>query len=387
MHNGNPPNFYQQKYFEILKVTFIFLIMARFFAFKMFHVIARPAATAAAAAAGAGATALAYWASDDSKKFLKNVRQFAPSEQTRFNHTDDMKDFIGRLPSHSNDATVQKLKDVGLALEELNKLIGLDNIKKKVTAQLVYSLSGCHLRKDGSADRSLMNATIVAPPGSGKTSLAKALAGIYFAVGLVPTDKITMLNRPDLIKGFVGGTAEETSKKLSEGKGGVIVIDEAPTLVDSTGQGYGKESIDQINRFLTENTDTIVILCGYKEGMSDLLKINEGLARRFAFNYEIPEYTPNDLKAMFLKMCSEKEFTVSSDLEHRLEGFFNKNRKSFPQNGGDIAPFVLKTTIQYGLNSTHVDRKHRELEWKDFEEGFQTYLEEKPQYKAKGWLS
>lgn len=368
------------------KRPLVYIPARQFFARPLLQNIARPLTTAAAAAAGAGVTAIAYYTTEDAQNFRKSVRAYAPQEQTRFNHTDDMKEFIGRLPNNSNDATLQKLKDVGFALEELNKLIGLDTIKKKVVAQLVYSLSGCHLRKDGTADRSLMNATIVAPPGSGKTSLAKALAGIYFAVGLVPTDKVTFLSRPDLIKGFVGGTAEETTKKLNEGKGGVIVIDEAPTLVDSTGQGYGKECIDQINRFLTENTDTIVILCGYKDGMSELLKVNPGLARRFAFNYEIPEYTPNDLKAMFLKMLYEKEFTVNTDLDRRLEAFFNKNRKSFPQNGGDIAPFVLKTTIQYGLNSTHVDRVHRELHWKDFDEGFQTYLEEKPHDKPKGWL-
>jgi SpoVK/Ycf46/Vps4 family AAA+-type ATPase len=228
-------------------------------------------------------------------------------------------------------------------LEKLNRLIGMDSLKRDIIDQLLFFSQELNSNE-------MMHTCLTGPPGVGKTTLGKILAELYCSMGFLSTDNFTFVSRADLIAGYLGQTALKTKKVLEKARGGVLFIDEAYSLgTSSDGDGYGKECIDTINLFLSENTkDFIMIIAGYREDLDkSFFAMNRGLDRRFPWRYDIEKYSVANLVDIFRYQVAENYWYIHKDLTVEMLVDLFKNRAIFENNGGDTLQLFDKSKITH----------------------------------------
>ena len=71
-----------------------------------------------------------------------------------------------------------------LSLEELDSMIGMDNVKDTMVDYILF-----HLLKLDSDNMDMMHTVIQGPAGIGKTEVAKIIGKIYLAMGILKNDK------------------------------------------------------------------------------------------------------------------------------------------------------------------------------------------------------
>jgi len=160
---------------------------------------------------------------------------------------------------------------------------------------------------------------------------------------------IKIVSRSDLVGQYVGHTCEKTKKVLSntleEGK--VLFIDEAYSLVLDHRDSFGQECLHELNRFMSENPELIVIFAGYKEKMEEtLFKFQLGFKRRCTWMFEINNYTPEDLAIIFTKQLKQQGWSYCGTIQD-LTAFFKENMKDFANFGGDTLRLALYCKLKY----------------------------------------
>jgi Holliday junction resolvasome RuvABC ATP-dependent DNA helicase subunit len=161
-------------------------------------------------------------------------------------------------------------------------------------------------------------------PGTGKTTVARLLAELYAAIGILRTGQLVEVTRSDLVAGYVGQTATKTTEAVTRALGGVLFIDEAYSLARSRGSGqdFGLEAIDTIVKMMEDHRDQlIVIAAGYGQEMMDFVNANPGLPSRFPHTIHFPDYTDVELVSIFSKMCSQNKYEVSPSTLSALEEY------------------------------------------------------------------
>lgn len=278
-----------------------------------------------------------------------------------------------------NGINLRLLNNIIESLEELNNLIGLDNIKNKIIDNCLYLLRGYNSIKCNkcidcksniscvSNSKEMLHTVITGPPGVGKTKLARILAKIYSRIGLIKSENIMEVSRKDLISGYLGRTAKKTQKIFKKAKNKVLFIDEAYSL-GNTGDNdsYSKECIDIINKNLSENRDTIVIIAGYEEEINEcFFRINPGLQRRFPFKYNIDGYSGEELFNILKYKINIDNWSINIDDEIKLKKYIIDNIKNFPNYAGDMETLLMKAKI----------KNSRDLQSKNFVFNYINFLE------------
>ena len=162
-------------------------------------------------------------------------------------------------------------------------------------------------------------------PGTGKTTIARIIAGLYQRLGILKTDKIVETDRAGLVAAYIGQTALKTRAVVESALGGILFIDEAYALARAGSQDFGHEAIETLLKMMEDHRDDlVVIVAGYTAEMEDFIRSNPGLASRFNRYVHFPDYTPEELLHIFLNFCSKHSYQLDESTHHGLKTIFQR---------------------------------------------------------------
>jgi SpoVK/Ycf46/Vps4 family AAA+-type ATPase len=229
----------------------------------------------------------------------------------------------------------------------------------------------------------LLHTAIYGEPGIGKTEFAQKLANIYLKMGVLKNNIFRKVRRSDLIAGFLGQTALKTAEVLKSVRGGVLFIDEAYSIGNSSGKdtqdSYSKECLDLINQSLTEMREGddkyfILMIAGYKDELKrNFFGMNDGLERRFSIHFTMEPYNPKELVDIFIKKVLESGWGIERGA--LTEEFMKEHYGCFKFFGGDMELLFVKCKIAHSKNLLAGKSKMKRcISDADVKDGFELFM-------------
>lgn len=187
-------------------------------------------------------------------------------------------------------------EDLADILAELNSLCGLEDVKRQIHKMVKIVELNQKRRAVGltEVDTGAMHMVFMGNAGTGKSTVARIIARIYKSLGFLPTDRCVEVSSIDLVGQYVGQTAQKTMKVVESALGGVLIIDEAYSLMNNP---YSAEVIETLLPLLEKHrNDFVCIVAGYRKEMEQFFEQNFGLRSRFPTVIEFEDYTPDELR-------------------------------------------------------------------------------------------
>jgi SpoVK/Ycf46/Vps4 family AAA+-type ATPase len=263
-------------------------------------------------------------------------------------------------------------------MEDLNGMIGQEEFKKQVVTLILYYSMRLNRKNDD-----LLHTAIYGEPGIGKTEFAQKLANIYLKLGVLKNNVFRKVRRSDLIAGYLGQTSLKTAEVLKSVRGGVLFIDEAYSIGNSSGKdtqdSYSKECLDLINQSLTEMREGddkyfILMIAGYKDELKrNFFGMNDGLERRFSIHFTMESYSPKELTEIFIKKTNDSEWSVEEGA--LTEEFMKEHYSHFKYFGGDMELLFVKCKITHSKNLLAGKSKNKKcISAADIKDGFDLFM-------------
>ncbi len=239
-------------------------------------------------------------------------------------------------------------------LDQLDELIGIENIKKEIY-ELVDLVRYYRTVGKDVLNRLYLHTLFVGNPGTGKTTVARILTRIYKALGILERGHMVETDRQGLVAGFVGQTALKTAEKIDEAQGGVLFIDEAYSLSGSSfaGGDFGSEVIQTILKRMEDGRgEFFVFAAGYPDNMESFLKANPGLHSRFDKALKFEDYSPSELFLIAEKMIADEGLEISSEAKSHLKdymAFLYDMRDKYFGNARTVRTLISNVIKNYNL--------------------------------------
>ena len=263
----------------------------------------------------------------------------------------NLEELSTRTVEASAESAQEKLS-LSDSLEQLNKLIGLNEVKTQVSklinvhqANNIRSAQGLPKVPVG------LHCVFTGSPGTGKTTVARYLASMYNSIGLLPSNKVYEVDRSALVAGYVGQTALKVQDAVEKAKGGVLFIDEAYSLSADSGAGFGDEAISTLVKAMEDHRENLAIIgAGYKEPMKQFIESNQGLKSRFQNYIHFNDYSSQELLSIFQELCHSHQMEIDQlakvDLLKHIEA-------AKPQGDQGNARYIRNLFEKMYLNMSH----------------------------------
>ncbi len=290
-------------------------------------------------------------------KTTLNSTEYAKSlmEKILFNQTNNVIDSES-IPKYDKNKSIDEI------FEELDSLVGLDNVKQMlrdlVSLMRFKSKAGDDLKvKDTN-----LHMVFLGNPGTGKTTVARMVAGILYNLGYIEQNKLIEVSAKDLIGQYVGQTAPKTMGVIEKALGGVLFIDEAYSLASkpgTSGSQFNEECIATLIQAMENYRDNLVVIfAGYTKEMDAFLKSNSGIVSRIGYTMDFKDYTVDELIEIFKSMFKKSGFTVEKSAIEKAKEVIEEYRHT---EGFGNARFVRnlyeKAIIKHATNTQNATSK------------------------------
>lgn len=274
-------------------------------------------------------------------------------EKILFNQTENIIE-ANSIPTYEKNKTIDEI------FEDLNSLIGLDNIKESLK-ELVSFMQFKNKTKDSlNIKNTNLHMVFLGNPGTGKTTVARMVAGILYNLKYIKQNKLIEVSAKDLIGQYVGQTAPKTMSVVEKALGGVLFIDEAYSLASSSsGNSFNEECVSTLIQAMENyRNDFVVIFAGYKKEMDAFLKSNSGIISRIGYTLDFKDYTIDELVLILKSMFKKSGFLVEKNAIIKAKKIIEDFAKT--ENFGN-ARFVRnlyeKTIIKHAKNTKNTTSK------------------------------
>jgi len=246
------------------------------------------------------------------------------------------------------------------ALEELDKMIGLDPVKEQVRrlhAKILFDQK--RAATGAKPTKQSMHMVFTGSPGTGKTTVARIVGRILNDLGILDRPNVHEVTRTNLVAEYVGQTAPKTAGEIEKALGGVLFIDEADSLSPADGRrDFGSEAIDTILREMENHRDKlVVIVAGYEAEMERFIGSNPGLQSRFKNTINFPDYSASEMYRIFEMIAQMDHFALTDDARSLLQHHFTileQSKGPHFGNGRDVRNVFEDCTSNLALRTVNV---------------------------------
>lgn len=242
--------------------------------------------------------------------------------------------------AQAKEETAEK-PDLDELMAQLDELVGLDEVKREIK-NLINLVKVRKLRQENDLPVPPLSLHMVflGNPGTGKTTVARLVSGIYAAIGVLSKGQLVEVDRSGLVAGYVGQTALKTGEAIKSALGGVLFIDEAYSLSSGGDNDFGREAIETILKAMEDHRDDlVVIVAGYTGPMTDFINSNPGLQSRFNRYFYFEDYTGEQLTEIFRSQCKKNGYALTAESDSAAAAMFAElyeNRGENFGNGRDV---------------------------------------------------
>ena len=254
----------------------------------------------------------------DENKYIQNV-----CEDVIFNKFKVLEN--GKKLKKEEVPKLENIRDVEEILKDINSLVGITEVKYKITELMKYLEYSKKIDTDGFVN---LNMIFKGNSGTGKTTVARLMAELFYKLGFIKKNSIIEVTSKDLIGDHLGQTAPKTQSVIDAALDGVLFIDEAYTIMSSKGTAdYASECISTLCKAMdTYKNRLIIIFAGYTKEINDFITKNQGLMSRIGYEIEFPDFSKEELWQIFKDEVNGNEFVLEDGVEEKVKCIINKNK-------------------------------------------------------------
>lgn len=253
------------------------------------------------------------------------------------------------LPADEKEQANKSLADLRL---ELDDLVGMEPVKDEVR-KLIDSVNVQQVRQKAGlrCPPFSYHCVFTGNPGTGKTTVARIVAGIYRELGILAKGHLIEADRASLVGEYQGHTAVKTNKLVDSALDGVLFIDEAYSLVNDEKDSFGREAVNTLlKRIEDDRKRLVVIVAGYTEDMAQFIATNPGFKSRFTRFIEFPDYSGEELAEIYARWMKMYDYVSSPETEKEMHRrLCNMRKGADPKTFGNArdARTAFEKTVEH----------------------------------------